>query len=132
MDPLDVPLPEVYDNEPKFVSKKGWLEKVTTDIFKYFNAADSAHRVPPMAFVRCSRGGKTRALKEVAHSIRKQDKEIAILFVSFSDSTAVDEPEKKKPLEALCRRIAFLGQKEEYKWNFSRYNKTCSKELIEE
>lgn len=33
---------------------------------------DGAQRVQPMAFTRCSRGGKTRALKEVAHELKRR------------------------------------------------------------
>jgi hypothetical protein len=68
-----------------------------------------ANRVVPLALVRCSRGGKTRALKELAHSLRKQDSKLVVIFISFNDYSAIQEWEHGDPVSALCRRIAFAA-----------------------
>ena len=70
------------------------------------------HRVPPMALVRCSRGGKTRALTEVAKQI--VDKQIAdcVIFVTLNDWSSISPAEQSDPLAALCRRIAFTVSKD--------------------
>jgi hypothetical protein len=59
-----------------------------------------------MALVRCSRGGKTRALYEIAAAIKKNFSDCAVLYVSFNDWSSVKPWEQSQPLEALCRRIA--------------------------
>ena len=64
-----------------------------------------------MALVRCSRGGKTRALKEVAHQLHRKLPGTAIIFVSFNDLTPVQPWEQADPLGALCRRIAFAARR---------------------
>ena len=55
------------------------------------------HRVPPMALVRCSRGGKTRALTEIAKQI--VDKQIAdcVIFVTLNDWSSISPAEQSNP-----------------------------------
>ncbi len=62
-----------------------------------------------MALVRCSRGGKTRALEEIAHSLRRKRPEISVVFVSFNDDSVIKDWEHADPVAALCRRIAFAA-----------------------
>jgi hypothetical protein len=73
---------------------------------------------PPMAVVRCSRGGKTRALNEIANLVystsRKpgSDKPVVVILVSFNDFSSL-LPHEHDPLQALCQRIAFAARKRE-------------------
>ena len=64
-------------------------------------------RTPPMALVRCSRGGKTRALLETAAAWKKKFPDCAVIYVTFNDYSSIQQWEQSKPVEALCRRIAF-------------------------
>ena len=59
------------------------------------------------SLARCSRGGKTRALYELAKALCEQC--VSTLFVSFNDfSECKDEISGGDSiLEMLCRRIAF-------------------------
>ena len=93
--PLDVRLPDKPES-PKFVCSQDWLN-VEDTIMAQLEAKDTSYnRVPPMAFVRCSRGGKTRALTEIAHILRKKRSKIdpvAVIFVSFSHITNLSDEE---------------------------------------
>ena len=65
-----LPKPEM----PPFVCQRDWLLNVQDTIKTELDnedKLDGSNRVRPMAFMRCSRGGKTRALFEIAHSLRK-------------------------------------------------------------
>ena len=61
------------------------------------------------------RGGKTRALSEIAQSFRGlkvgggEGKKLVVIRISCNAETPVDEWEQEDPLGALCRRIAFAG-----------------------
>jgi hypothetical protein len=46
-------------------------------------------RVPPMALVRCSRGGKTRALSELAKKMTKLANNVFVIFVAFNEWSPV-------------------------------------------
>jgi hypothetical protein len=61
-----------------------------------------------MAVVRCSRGGKTRTLLEIAHMMRK-DEDLAVLFVSFNDFMPLTDQEiREEPmLQVFLKRVAF-------------------------
>eukprot|EP00522_Entomoneis_paludosa_P012124 CAMPEP_0172447224 /NCGR_PEP_ID=MMETSP1065-20121228/6574_1 /TAXON_ID=265537 /ORGANISM="Amphiprora paludosa, Strain CCMP125" /LENGTH=524 /DNA_ID=CAMNT_0013198469 /DNA_START=194 /DNA_END=1765 /DNA_ORIENTATION=+ len=78
---------------------------------------ETLNRVAPMAVVRCSRGGKTRFLYEIARMMRGYNKylatEVACLYVSFNDYSSIREWEYKDPLQALLRRIAFEARVEQ-------------------
>ncbi|KAL3913423.1 MAG: hypothetical protein SGILL_006498 [Bacillariaceae sp.] len=80
-----------------------------------------------MAIVRCSRGGKTRALKEIAAALYNHEftvhedgyearstpvrtSRLACLYVSFNDITSIEPWEQADPLQALLRRIAFAAE----------------------
>jgi hypothetical protein len=104
-----VPIPEI--TAPKFISQQ-WLSAVVHIACENFAAQDAdEQRVPPMAFIRCSRGGKTRALKEVANALKSKFSDAAIIFVAFNGFSSVQEWEQKDPLGALCRRVAFAAMK---------------------
>lgn len=78
---------------------------------------DAFERVPPMAVVRCSRGGKTRFLYEIANEMRGYNKSIgsnvACIYVSFNDYSSLEPWEHDDPLQALLRRIAFEARRKE-------------------
>lgn len=78
---------------------------------------ETLNRVAPMAVVRCSRGGKTRFLYEIASMVRGYNEalatEVACLYVSFNDYSSIREWEHKDPLQALLRRIAFEARVEQ-------------------
>jgi hypothetical protein len=62
-----------------------------------------------MALIRCSRGGKTRALKEIAFALKERMPDCVVLSVSFSAFSCVQDWEQADPIGALCRRIAFAA-----------------------
>ncbi len=104
----EVPLPPILDTEPKFTCAPGWLEETVSQAVKQFEAKDEYElRVPPMALVRCSRGGKTRALRETARLLKARN--IPVLFVSFNDYTPLKMTIMRTPL-ALCIGVLLLPQ----------------------
>jgi hypothetical protein len=115
--PLEVPVSAVEATAPPFLYPD-WLEdSVAKVVCHYQNADDEKSRVSPMAFVRCSRGGKTRAMREMV-SILRDRTEACVLFVSFNDFSGILPWEQRDPVGALCRRIAFAARKDrslEYK-----------------
>ena len=101
-------MPPVNAAAPPFTSEPGWLEETKRLVLKYYEAEDSnALRVPPMALVRCSRGGKTRALEELAHILKLQN--IPVVMISLNDYSSLKEWEKADGVGAVCRRIAFAA-----------------------
>ena len=54
---------------PRFVSA-AWMENALKIAIDGYAMCDGAERVPPLALIRCSRGGKTRALKEMANALK--------------------------------------------------------------
>ena len=120
--PYDVIPPR--DVKPDFVAPDGWLDDVEAEIVAQLQRSDEAvdsddggnatlYRVPPMAVVRCSRGGKTRALYEIANKMHGYNallrKKVATLYVSFNDYSAVEKWENDSPLQALLRRIVYMA-----------------------
>jgi hypothetical protein len=108
--PLEVPVPAVEATAPEFLYPDWLKDSVAEVLCHYQNADEGISRVPPMAFVRCSRGGKTRAMKEMASILRKRT-EACVLFVSFNDFSCILDWEQDDPVGALCRRIAFAARK---------------------
>ena len=103
-------IPHLEPITPPFVSQEGWLDDIVgrvTDLCLKEDAADGSYRVPITSLARCSRGGKTRALYELAKALREQC--IPTLFVSFNDFSNCDYEILRgdSSLEMLCRRIAF-------------------------
>jgi len=112
---------------PDFVCPENWLEDVRAEVVCGLQHCDhmavqtdrdddTLHRVPPMGLVRCSRGGKTRALCEIANKMKgfqiggPDDKcGVACIYVSFNDTTGLEQWEQGNPLQALLRRIAFAA-----------------------
>ncbi len=110
--PLEVRLPTVGKGAPAFCAEVGWLERITSVVEKGLASADSVDdtdRVAPLALIRCSRGGKTRALYELAKSLRHASPDVAVVYVSFNDYSGVRDWERENPVCALCCRIAFAA-----------------------
>jgi hypothetical protein len=84
-------------------------------ILEHFNAKDKdegAERVPPMALVRCSRGGKTRSLRELACLLKTKLPDVAVIFISLNDFSTLETWENNDQIGALCRRIAYMSLKD--------------------
>eukprot|EP00978_Attheya_sp_CCMP212_P031343 scaffold118117_cov47-Attheya_sp.AAC.1 len=117
--PAEVPPPELNEcSPPQFVAPDGWLDNLCDEVMTQFNRQDTENpRVSPVALVRCSRGGKTRALHELASALRiKNNTNVAIIYVSFNGQTKLlpwenkqSEPPLQALLQALCRRIMFAA-----------------------
>jgi hypothetical protein len=101
--------PRAPGETPGFMGKK-WLKNRVAEIIKYYNIKESAFglfRVSPMGLIRCSRGGKSRALLEIGTMLKKKLPDTAVIFVSFNDQSSIKEHEQHDPLHALCVRIAY-------------------------
>ena len=114
--PLDVRPPPTPDS-PRFVCPKNWYGEVEFTIQNQLDAYDSepseSYRVEPLAVSRCSRGGKTRSLIEIANMNFTHGKQkVPVVFVSFNDYSPLDSHDQENPLEALLLRIAFAAWKE--------------------
>jgi hypothetical protein len=116
--PKDVTLPP-KDEYPPFTSEEGWLDTTVETVFSRLSEQDStAERVPPMALVRCSRGGKTRALCEIAHALKAKQPELCVIYVTLNDFSELTDCEQNDPITALCRRIAFAARRD-FDWKES-------------
>ena len=133
-------------NEPKRYVSNVDFENIANEISPYFEEfnEDMDHtvdfnRTPPLALVRCSRGGKTRALTEIAKKLRKT-LTACVIYVTLNDWSSMRPEEQGDPLLALCRRIAFVASKDSNatkfqgpKWNaFYESNIHVEPEDIEE
>jgi hypothetical protein len=109
--------------DPAFLADKDWTQSVIDEFWPHFLAQEpqtASERFPPLGLVRCSRGGKTRALLEIAHHLRNSVGETtAVIFVSFNADTSMED-EIHNPLGALCRRIAFASL-EQNETNFDQF-----------
>lgn len=136
---FDSSLPKPFDvippksTKPEFVAPDRWLHEVEMEIIaqlirsddlvdsqtgEYFGGTDNdgdetLDRVAPMAVVRCSRGGKTRALYEISNKLHGGTQllnyDIATLYISFNDYSSLKVWEQEDPLQALLRRIVFMA-----------------------
>jgi hypothetical protein len=90
-----------------------WRDQTASRVASEFGLSDSDdYRKQPIAFVRFSRGGKTRALKETSKALRKVlPLDTAIIFVTFNGNTSLVDWEQLDPVGALCCRIAFAARK---------------------
>ena len=135
---FDSSLPKPFEvippksTKPEFVAPDSWLEEVETEIVAQLESSDEVvdlqagkrfggtdydgddtlNRVAPMAVVRCSRGGKTRALYEISNKMRDTQlfsDDLATLYTSFNDYSSLKLWEQVDPLQALLRRIMFMA-----------------------
>ena len=117
--PQEVPLPTDSGDggfpAAPFLQPQGWLEDFHKQVQLCLdsNETNNNSRVSPVAVVRFSRGGKTRALTELANLLHEKKTTGAIIFVSFNNATPLQNFEKEEgALKALCRRILFAAYKE--------------------
>jgi len=109
--PLEVPVPVVASTEPAFLTES-WLNETLDLVLDQQLKEDSiAYRKPPMALVRCSRGGKTRALYELSSALKKKLPGAAIIYITLNDYSNLKSWEQSDPISAICRRIAFAARK---------------------
>ena len=113
--PLGVGRP-VVPLHPPFCAEEGWLDKLATCVGVGLDQSDGIgqdekiiDRVAPLALIRCSRGGKTRTLYELAKVFHELRPGVAVIFVSFNNDTSIADWELEDPVGALCRRIAFAA-----------------------
>jgi hypothetical protein len=126
-----VPAPKLLEDiaPPPFVAPNGWLDALRRKVREEFNRQETENpRVSPVALVRCSRGGKTRALHELAMALRKENDTDAIIYVSFNGLTSLSAWEYGQPLEALCRRILFAALGNEDTRRFRIFNESTAAE----
>ncbi len=116
--PKDVYVPNRAAFSSEFVpvfQTREWLGAVVSEIETEFVRADNesgtGHLKPPMALVRGSRGGKSRALVEVASEFKKRHPEACVIRVRLFISTAehLDLWEQADLVGAICRRIGFAA-----------------------
>ena len=116
--------------EPEFVAEDKWLERHAQELLNWADTVDEARegtgRVPPMAFVRCSRGGKTRVLRELSRKLRQLRPELGVIYVTFNNYSPLHHWEHSDAVDALCRRIAFaaLRQKQDTDLSFDAFRAT--------
>lgn len=112
--PLSTRLPQIYEtgHVEEFLAPDGWLSNTAKTVLEQAELEDSNNpRVSPVALVRCSRGGKTRSMTELAREIRTQDPSYGIVLVSFNTDTGLNDKKTKDPTGELCVRIAFTAYK---------------------
>ena len=112
--PSNVSAPAIGIDElnPPFLTSE-WLTECVSDICQLYckqDKPDGTYRKPPMALVRCSRGGKSRALCEIAHALHLKLPDAAIICISLNNATELSSWEPDDPVGAVCRRIAFAAQ----------------------
>lgn len=111
--PLDAVLvPPIHVDAPRFTASKNWLEDTCKTIMQSYHQNEDdmgGERISPMALVRCSRGGKTRALYEIANRLSSSNPRIPVIFVTLNDFSCVDIRDRADPVSAICKRIAFAA-----------------------
>jgi len=88
--------------------------------------------VPPLALIRCSRGGKTRALKEMAKALKHRlGPQASVIYISLNDYSSLGESEQNNAVRALCRRIAFEARNTKVEGNLHDAYKNFSMDASE-
>lgn len=74
VNPLQVEVPHEMNSPPPFVHTANWLDAIGNEIRELSSKSEDleSNRIPPMALVRCSRGGKTRALFEIGKWLKEK------------------------------------------------------------
>jgi len=136
--PNEVPVP-MENNAPPYLTEK-WLQDTVNVIEEKFRSQDTeCYRVPPSAVVRCSRGGKTRALYELSRVLKERLRgdDVAVIYISLNDQTSLISWESLNPIDAICRRIAFAAlphtkkrQKQEFA-NFAKVVEVSSSVIVQ-
>eukprot|EP00978_Attheya_sp_CCMP212_P040524 scaffold221898_cov38-Attheya_sp.AAC.2 len=107
----DVPKPQrERDEDRKPFIGEPWLQETLTSLLRQKDSDDSNGRPLPLALVRCSRGGKTRAIKELIYMMSPE--QASSLYVSFNNESSITlQSYFKDPLQELCDRIGFAARK---------------------
>ena len=99
-----------FTAESLFVDKL-WLDNALRSALEGFNGMDANSRISPMAVVRCSRGGKSRALKELTVALKNElGHKSAVIYICLNDSTYLRQWEQDDPITSICRRLAFASR----------------------
>ncbi len=105
--------PTLQPNDPKEYITKAWLDDAMHTVEKnVLNCDSNAQHVPAMGLIRCSRGGKTRALHEITRAMKAKRPDVAVIYVSFNDYSSIEPDEIEDLVAALCLRIAFAALKD--------------------
>jgi len=101
------------ETTPTFISAK-WLQNAVSNAIAGLNGVESqSEPLQPIAFVRCSRGGKTRSLKEIAIGVKKRlEHSTAVIYISLNGHSHLQDWEQADPISAICRRIAFESRRQ--------------------
>lgn len=107
--PPEVPKPQLNEDLTPFIGQS-WLEQSLASLLQQKDRDDADERPLPLALVRCSRGGKTRAIKELMHMIPPE--QAATVYVSFNNETSISvQTYFKDSVQELCDRIGFAARK---------------------
>lgn len=109
--PSEVPKPQ-HEEEKKLVPFIGaaWLEETLELLLEQKEMDDKNGRPLPLALVRCSRGGKTRSMKELVYKIKPED--ASAIYLSFNNESSISSQTYwKSSVQELCDRIGFAARK---------------------
>ncbi|KAG7361112.1 hypothetical protein IV203_036212 [Nitzschia inconspicua] len=135
--PAETELPKPDEGEWDFLEPEKWLDTTREQLVDHAKRKDkNSNRCSPIAFIRCSRGGKTRSMVELARKVREEDESYSIVFVTFNTDTPLhSKDEQRDPVEELCIRIAYAAFKEKKSTptDFRRFyaNYTVGREWVE-
>ena len=124
---MDVLVPQwVEENPPIFTAGPNWLVDICNTISDRIKWTDGGlRRVAPLCLARCSCGGKTRALHEIAIRLKEILPDTAVIYVTFKDFSDLNDKDQKDPIGALCRRIAFAAlERRDFQNSKEQYQKT--------
>jgi ATP-dependent protease ClpP protease subunit len=71
----------------KDIAHLEWHSSVSDTIFEQLGQIDEEDRKSPLGLIRCSRGGKSRALCEIARHLKRNKPDIAVISISFNGDT---------------------------------------------
>ncbi|KAG7356059.1 hypothetical protein IV203_000745 [Nitzschia inconspicua] len=136
--PAETELPKPDEGEWDFLEPEKWLDTTREQLVDHAKRKDkNSNRCSPIALIRCSRGGKTRSMVELARKVREEDESYSIVFVTFNtDIPLHSKDEQRDPVEELCIRIAYAAFKEKKSTptDFRRFyatNYTVGREWVE-
>lgn len=118
---LFFPLSEMPKEQPEDGLKpfigQAWLGTTLNLLLDHKDRDDKQNKRPlPLALVRCSRGGKTRAIKELM--LRIPPKRAKGIYISFNNETPICLQEYfKDPVQEFYDRIGFAAQRGRLSWS---------------
>jgi len=88
--PLGVIPFAVGKDEPAFCAEEGWLETRVEELAAGLAQEETnLSRVSPTAYIRCSRGGKTRVLLELNRLFKERRPDVAVVYISFNNFSSL-------------------------------------------